>query len=151
MRFFIFSMALAACAVMTSASKACNGMVGGQGTTSTGGATAAALRAASALRSGSMGTTSPMSQQVALQQLANERVLQLRYQQILAAEEQLADQGNQPTATTRAEQLSQARADKIAKRKAREAELQAKRDELKAKNLAKRAATEATTQVASGQ
>jgi hypothetical protein len=150
-RNFIFLGAAALIGWTASAGYACNGGGGGGGSTSSGTAGTAALRANAALRSGSLDMSSPVSQQLALQRLAYQRMLQEQSQQLAAAQQQLtANQGNQPT-TTRAEQVKQAREEKIAARKAREAALQAKRDELKAKNLAKRAATDATTQVASGQ
>jgi hypothetical protein len=142
MRTFIYLSAAALISWTATGGYACNR--GGGGSKSTGTSGTAALRTNAALRSGSLGMSSSVSQQLALQQLAFQRMLQEESQQLAA------NQGNQPT-TTRAEQLIQARVDKIAARKAREAALQAKRDELKAKNLAKRAATDATTQVASGQ
>jgi hypothetical protein len=150
MRVIVLSTALAFVVGMASSCFACNGHGGNGGSMSSGGTNTAALQGLSALRSGSFGTSSPTSQ-LALQELANQRILQMRYQQMLAAQQQsTANQGNQ-VVTSRAEQLKQSREEKIAKRKAREAALQAKRDELKAKNLAKQATGDATTQVASGE
>jgi hypothetical protein len=153
---FLFSAAFTAIGLAASTGFACNRVGGGSSGASSGGTGTAALGSTSGLRSGLSMNSSPFGQrsamqQSALRQLVAQRALQQQYQQLLGAQQQLRNDQRNRVTTTRAEQLKQAREDKIAKRKGREAEQLAKREALKAQNLAKRAAKGPTTQVATDQ
>src|SRR4051794_35246272 len=123
----IFAAALTVTGLLASTGYACNGGGGGgSGATSTGSTGTGAL--GSALRTGLSMNSSPFVQQSALQQLVAQRMLQQRYQQALAAQQQLLNDQSNQVVTTRAEWIKQTREEKIAKRNAREAEQLAKRE-----------------------